>query len=105
MEMCYNGALVMPSNYTVVNSEEMTYIDGGALTKWQKVAVIGACVAATAALTVALVYGQFSLAAKIMGFTIKQVVRKAGAASVVGCITATLGISGGAVWAAIKFLI
>ncbi len=29
MEMCYDGALVMPKNYAVVNEEEMTYIDGG----------------------------------------------------------------------------
>lgn len=30
MEMCYDGALVMPNNYTVVDEEEMTYVDGGA---------------------------------------------------------------------------
>lgn len=29
MEMCYDGALVMPKNYVVVNEEEMEYIDGG----------------------------------------------------------------------------
>lgn len=29
MEMCYDGALVMPKNYAVVNEEEMTYVDGG----------------------------------------------------------------------------
>jgi hypothetical protein len=29
MEMCYNGALVMPKNYAVVNEEEMTYVEGG----------------------------------------------------------------------------
>lgn len=28
--MCYDGALVMPNNYAVVNEEEMTYVDGGA---------------------------------------------------------------------------
>ena len=50
--MCYEGTLVMPKNYAVVDNDEMEYIDGGELTKWQKVAVIGACVAATAALTV-----------------------------------------------------
>ena len=32
MEMCYDGALVMPNNFTVVSEEEMTYIDGG----WSK---------------------------------------------------------------------
>ena len=29
MEICYDGALVMPKNYAVVNEEEMTYIEGG----------------------------------------------------------------------------
>lgn len=29
MEMCYDGALVMPKNYATVNDEEMTYIDAG----------------------------------------------------------------------------
>jgi len=29
MEMCYDGALVMPSSYAVMNEEEMTYVAGG----------------------------------------------------------------------------
>ena len=29
MEMCYDGALVMPSSYAVMNEEEMTYVEGG----------------------------------------------------------------------------
>lgn len=29
MEMCYDGALVMPKNYVVMNEEEMTYVEGG----------------------------------------------------------------------------
>lgn len=29
MEMCYDGALVMPSNYVVMNTDEMTYVEGG----------------------------------------------------------------------------
>ena len=33
MEMCYDGALVMPKNYAVVNEEEMTYVEGGAQVK------------------------------------------------------------------------
>ena len=32
MEMCYNGALVMPSNYAVVNDNEMEYVEGGGTT-------------------------------------------------------------------------
>ncbi|MBO5089771.1 MAG: hypothetical protein J6C27_02520 [Clostridia bacterium] len=33
MEMCYNGTLVMPSNYAVVNDNEMEYVEGG-YKKW-----------------------------------------------------------------------
>lgn len=29
MEMTYDGALVMPSNFTLMNEEEMTYLEGG----------------------------------------------------------------------------
>lgn len=29
MEMCYDGALVMPSSYAVMSEEEMTYVEGG----------------------------------------------------------------------------
>ena len=29
MEMCYDGALVMPSSYAVMSEEGMTYVEGG----------------------------------------------------------------------------
>lgn len=29
MEMCYNGTLVMPSNYAIVSNDEMEYLGGG----------------------------------------------------------------------------
>lgn len=29
MVMCYDGALVMPSSYAVMNEDEMTYVEGG----------------------------------------------------------------------------
>jgi len=29
MELCYEGALAMPSSYAVMSNEEMTYTDGG----------------------------------------------------------------------------
>ena len=29
MEMCYDGTLVMPSSYAVIDEEEMTYVEGG----------------------------------------------------------------------------
>lgn len=31
MEMCYDGALVMPSSYAVMDEEEMTYVEGGSV--------------------------------------------------------------------------
>ena len=105
MEMCYNGALVMPSYYASMDEEEMMYLEGGALSTADKVLIVGICAVSAVALTVALVYGQFALAAKILGCSVKTVVKKAGAAAVVGCITATLGISGAAVWGVMNFLI
>ena len=29
MDMCYSGALVLPSSYAVMNEEEMSYTEGG----------------------------------------------------------------------------
>lgn len=29
MKLCYDGALVMPNNYAVMNEEEMAYVEGG----------------------------------------------------------------------------
>ncbi len=31
MEMCSDGALVMPSNYAVMSEDEMTYVEGGSV--------------------------------------------------------------------------
>lgn len=31
MEMCYDGALVMPSSYAMLDEEEMMYVEGGGL--------------------------------------------------------------------------
>lgn len=38
MEMCYNGTLVMPTNYVVINDNEMQYIDGGVSSTWNTTA-------------------------------------------------------------------
>ncbi len=40
MEMCYDGALVMPSSYAVMDEEEMTYVEGGACTVAQAARMI-----------------------------------------------------------------
>lgn len=31
MDMCYDGALVMPSSYAVMDEEEMMYLEGGSV--------------------------------------------------------------------------
>ena len=36
MEMCYNGALVMPSNFVSVENNELEYIDGGTAVNFVK---------------------------------------------------------------------
>lgn len=36
MEMCYDGALVMPSSYAVMDEDEMTYVEGGKEYKYKK---------------------------------------------------------------------
>ena len=36
MELCYDGALVLPSSYAVMDEEEMSYVEGGALSKVDK---------------------------------------------------------------------
>ena len=33
MDMCYDGALVMPSSYVVMDEEEMCYVEGGKFSK------------------------------------------------------------------------
>lgn len=46
MEMCYDGALIMPSSYAVMDEEEMTYVEGGALKVSQAAAIIDLAFAA-----------------------------------------------------------
>lgn len=41
MEMCYDGALVMPSSYAVMDEDEMTYVEGGfAIPNWLVAGII-----------------------------------------------------------------
>lgn len=46
MEMCYNDALVMPSNYVSIDKTEMEYINGGWGMKEAKAAVMASLAAA-----------------------------------------------------------
>ena len=36
MELCYEGALVMPSSYAVMDEQEMTYVEGGGEYNYKK---------------------------------------------------------------------
>lgn len=96
MEMCYDGALVMPNHFVEISNDEMEYIDGG-MTTWQKAIIIGAVVVAGAALITAVIYGQFWLAAKLLGYSVKTVARKLGAKAVIGVITAQTGLGATAI--------
>ena len=39
MDMCYDGTLVMPSSYAVMDEDEMSYVEGGLSTYWTGVAI------------------------------------------------------------------
>ena len=112
MEMCYDGALVMPSNYAVMSEDEMMYVDGGALTKVQKGLIIAGVVAAGVAFAVALAYGQVWLGLKfakaIFGKALRAVmVKNAGTVItlIATCIASSFGISAAATTATIKWII
>lgn len=103
MEMCYDGALVMPSSYAVMSEDEMTYVDGG-VSKKQKACIIAACVAAGVALGVAIAAGQIALGARLMGLTIKSYTKKLGAKAVANVISKSFGWSLKATLAVVAFV-
>lgn len=55
MEMCYDGMLVMPSSYAVMDEEEMTYVDGGGSITINRTTINQALGFIGAALTVATI--------------------------------------------------
>lgn len=93
MEMCYDGALVMPSSYAVMNEEEMTYVEGGISLDWSTVVKLGTAIIAVAG-AVGTVFSAMNQVIKF-GATVKGISEAAFAAavgrkvsSVVGRITA-----------------
>lgn len=64
MEMCYDGALVMPNNYAVVDEEEMTYVEGGGWSSYTGLEAIGIISAMCGAAV-----GTGALAGKAAAFT------------------------------------
>ena len=104
MEMCYDGALVMPSNYALMSEDEMTYVEGG-MKAWQKAAIIAGVVAAGVGLVVALSYGQIWIGAKIMQVAIGTYVRDLGAKAVATVVAGSLGVSVGICTAAVTAIL
>lgn len=114
MEMCYDGALVMPSNYAVMDEDEMMYVEGGSLAtlkknlrgistlvkgylgKWMSGATVGQ-VMKSCGLTwsqIATMAGSYSpLCAKVVA-AISAVTRWLGAhAFIIGCAVGVAGFA------------
>ena len=114
MEMCYDGTLVMPSSYTLMDEEEMTYVEGGSLdtlkanlrgiysvvvswmSKWMAGATIGQALARAGLSWSAIgrMAGSYSrLAAKVVGI-ISAVTKWLGAhAWLVGAVAGVAGFT------------
>lgn len=63
MEMCYAGALVMPSSYAMMDDEEMMYVEGGAKKLITTISATDCC-------RLAAVVGYLSLASTYKGLNI-----------------------------------
>lgn len=102
MEMCYaEGALVMPSSYAVMSEDEMTYVEGGALKKWQKALVVGVVAVASVGLLTAVATGALALAIAgfstvmklgIMGTLCSAIGMKAAVTAVLSCMGASTAL-------------
>ena len=103
MELCYDGTLVMPSNYVSVGSSEMEYIDGGALSNSDKAWIVGIAIVSAVAIGAAIWVGAWAVAAKIFGVGLKLIMVKAGAAAVVSTLVACLAISSTAAWNIVNY--
>lgn len=88
MEMCYDGALVMPSSYAVMDNDEMTYVEGGWFS-WSQVKKFGSAVVAICTPVTAVV----SMINQVIKFgaTIKGMTETAFATAVAKKVSATVG--------------
>ena len=82
MEMCYDGALVMPSSYAVMNEEEMSYVEGGfsvsksVFSYIVNAAVMAGCVALGGGISVAglrTVLGSMSMKKTLISVLVKAI--------------------------------
>lgn len=102
----------MPSSYAVMSEDEMTYVDGGALTTAQKAAIIAGVVVAGIGFAYALAYGQVWLGLKLAKAVFKQALRQvmiknAGVViqCIAGAVASSFGISAAATTSTIKWII
>ena len=76
MEMCYAGALSMPSSYDMLSTEEMTYVDGGYYMTHDDCNALRFAIGATVAsnygtiVTLISVYGTGGIAAALAGIPV-----------------------------------
>lgn len=85
MEMCYDGALVMPSSFAVVEQDEMSYVNGGG--------TFSKTVRGNAAkLRVAHYFGVSAASFVALKASIVGII--AGAPTVVGCLAACVAALG-----------
>ena len=90
--------LALPQHYTMLNEIESQEVNGGS---WERAALYGAVIAGSVAIGAALVYGQYWLAARMLGHSVRYVVRKHGINAVMRVIAAASGVSMRVAW---KFL-
>lgn len=67
MELCYDGALVMLSNYAVMSEEKMTYVEGGMSGRtrtWQDRICVASFIAASARMLARLSFRAFKILAR-----------------------------------------
>lgn len=110
MEMCYDGALVMPSSYAVMSEDEMSYIEGGLTWSQTKklavsfLAVIGGINTIVTAFSNAVKFGKF-IRGIAQGAFVKGIATKVSAAigRIVTWISAHAGVVAGIAGALIGF--
>ena len=88
MEMCYDGALVMPSSYAVMDEEEMTYIEGGGVPRWAAALVLDAIFCATP-------LGPALAPLKYLGKTAAKALIKKHIGSIAGFLGKAINVLGG----------
>ena len=94
MEMYYEGALVMPSSYSVMDDEEMTYVEGGGTVKFIASTKTMKIIANATATTLGTAIGGMFSAASGQWWTVAFAASVSGAlcAAITNCV---MNLSGG----------